>query len=62
MGTPSIGILLHELIKLMSHAGVKNPTFLRIGTCGGFNKKAGTVVVSNKVVNDFMESFYELVR
>ncbi len=62
MGMPSIGILLHELIKLMHHAGVQNPQFFRIGTCGGFSKKAGTVVVSQEVVNDYLESVYELVK
>merc|ERR1719397_2319395 len=35
MGMPSASILLHEVIKLMYHAGVQNPTFFRIGTCGG---------------------------
>jgi hypothetical protein len=29
MGIPSAGILLHEVIKLMYHAGVKNPIFFR---------------------------------
>lgn len=61
MGMPSIGILIHELIKLVNHAGVKDPIFVRIGTCGGFSKKAGTCVVSDKVVNDFLEPIYELV-
>lgn len=31
MGVPSVGILLHELIKLMYHARVKDPVFFRIG-------------------------------
>ena len=29
MGIPSAGILLHEVIKLMYHAGVKDPVFIR---------------------------------
>ena len=29
MGIPSASILLHEVIKLMYHAGVKNPIFFR---------------------------------
>lgn len=62
MGMPSIGILLHELIKLVHYAGIKDPTFIRIGTCGGFGKKGGTVVVSEEVVNDYMKSVYELVK
>lgn len=35
MGVPSIGILLHEIIKLMYHAKCKDPIFIRLGTCGG---------------------------
>lgn len=35
MGIPSVGILLHEVIKLMYHAKCINPMFIRIGTCGG---------------------------
>lgn len=35
MGVPSVGILLHEMIKLMYHAKCKDPVFIRIGTCGG---------------------------
>ena len=31
MGIPSVGILLHEVIKLMFHAGVKDPIFFRWG-------------------------------
>lgn len=58
---PSIGILLHELIKLVHHAGMVDPIFVRVGTCGGFSQKGGTVVVSNEVVNDYLESVYELV-
>ena len=29
MGVPSLSILLHELIKLMWHAGVEDPIFFR---------------------------------
>ena len=31
MGIPSAGILLHEVIKLMYHAGVRHPVFIRCG-------------------------------
>ena len=31
MGIPSAGILLHEVIKLMYHAGVRDPVFIRCG-------------------------------
>jgi uridine phosphorylase len=41
MGVPSIGILLHEVIKLMYHAKCKDPTFFRIGTCGELMRESG---------------------
>jgi len=60
MGTPSIGILLHETIKLMSHAGVKDPVFFRLGTCGGIGVPGGSVVVSENAVDGLMKPYYEL--
>merc|ERR1712106_1213556 len=51
MGIPSAGILLHEVIKLMYHAGVKDPIFFRIGTCGGIGLPPGTVVVTEEAVD-----------
>lgn len=62
MGVPSIGILLHEMIKLMYHAKAKDPIFIRIGTCGGIGVEGGTVVVSNDAVDGLMRSTYEMVR
>lgn len=61
MGSPSVGILLHELIKLMYHAKVRDPIFFRIGTCGGIGLEGGTVVISDDAVNGMMKSVYELV-
>ena len=46
MGVPSLSILLHEIFKMLWHAGVEDATFFRIGTCGGINLPPGTVVVS----------------
>lgn len=57
----SISILLHELIKLMYHAKIKDPVFIRVGTCDGFATEPGTVVVTEKVLNNNLESVYELV-
>lgn len=48
-------ILLHELIKLMQYAGVRDPIFIRTGTSGGFDVSAGTVVISTQVLDDFLE-------
>jgi len=54
MGIPSAGILLHEVIKLMYHSGVKDPIFFRIGTCGGIGLPPGTVVVTEEAVDGRM--------
>lgn len=62
MGQPSIGILLHEMIKLMFHARCKDPIFLRIGTCGGIGVEGGTVVVSDESVDGLLRNSYEMVR
>jgi uridine phosphorylase len=60
MGIPSIGILLHEVIKLMYHARVRDPVFFRIGTCGGIGLECGTVVISEEVVDGMLQPYLEL--
>lgn len=62
MGIPSVGILLHEVIKLMYHAKVKDPIFFRIGTCGGIGIEGGTVVISEEAVDGLGRPFLEMVR
>lgn len=62
MGIPSVGILLHEVIKLMYHAKVKDPVFFRIGTCGGVGLDGGTVVISEEAVDGLLRPFLELVN
>ncbi|KAG7161578.1 Uridine phosphorylase 1-like [Homarus americanus] len=49
MGIPSVGILLHEVIKLMYHAKCKNPIFFRLGTCGGIGIEGGNLPVLGKM-------------
>jgi len=61
MGIPSIGILLHEVIKLMYHARVRDPVFFRIGTCGGIGLECGTVVISEEAVDGLLQPHLELV-
>jgi uridine phosphorylase len=61
MGIPSVGILLHEIIKLMYHAKVKDPIFFRIGTCGGVGVEGGTVVITEEAVDDMLNPYYEQV-
>lgn len=60
MGVPSVSILLHEIIKLMYHAKVKDPIFFRIGTCGGIGLEGGTVVISEDAVDAMANSYYEV--
>jgi len=60
MGIPSIGILLHEVIKLMYHARVRDPVFFRIGTCGGIGLECGTVVISEEAVDGMLQPYLEL--
>lgn len=61
MGVPSVGILLHEMIKLMYHAKCKDPIFIRIGTCGGIGVEGGTVVITEDAIDGLLRSTFELV-
>ena len=61
MGVPSLSILMHEVIKLLWHAGVYDATFFRIGTCGGIGLDAGSVVVSTKVLDGRLQPYHETV-
>ena len=61
MGVPSLSILLHELIKLMWHAGVESPVFFRVGTCGGIGLEPGTVVVTEEAVDGQLKPIHENV-
>jgi len=60
MGIPSVGILLHEVIKLMYHARVKDPVFFRIGTSGGIGIEGGTVIISEEAVDGMLNPYFEL--
>ena len=62
MGVPSVTILLHEVIKLMYHAKVRNPIFIRIGTCGGIGVEPGSLVITEEAVDELLKPFYEVVR
>lgn len=62
MGTPSLGILLHEIMKLMYHARCKDPIFIRVGTCGGIGVEGGTVVITEEAVDGLMRPVHEVVR
>lgn len=60
MGIPSVGILLHEMIKLMFHARAKDPVFFRLGTCGGIGLDGGNLVISTEAVDGLMRPYLEL--
>ena len=55
MGVPSLSIMLHEVIKLLSYAGAQDPVVIRIGTSGGIGITPGTVVVSNGALNGLLK-------
>lgn len=62
MGVPSVGILLHEMIKLMYHAKCRDPVFIRIGTCGGIGVEGGTVVITEEAVDGLLRNTFEVVN
>ena len=61
MGVPSLCILMHEVVKLLWHAGVYDATFFRIGTCGGIGLDPGSVVVSTNVLDGRLQPYHETV-
>lgn len=61
MGVPSLSILLHEMIKLMWHAGAEDPIFFRVGTCGGVGLEGGTVVITEEAVDGRLLPVHENV-
>ena len=61
MGTPSLSIVLHEVIKLLAHARARDPIFFRIGTCGGIGLPGGTVVVTEEAVDGLLRPVHENV-
>uniref|UniRef100_A0A6P4FE71 uridine phosphorylase n=1 Tax=Drosophila rhopaloa TaxID=1041015 RepID=A0A6P4FE71_DRORH len=59
MGTPSVSILMHEMIKLMYHAKCKDPVFIRIGTCGGVGVDGGTVIITEDALDGQLRNSHE---
>lgn len=47
IGTPSLSVVLHEVVKLLQRAQCSDVTLVRLGTCGGIGLPSGTVVVSD---------------
>ncbi|NWU83629.1 UPP2 phosphorylase, partial [Onychorhynchus coronatus] len=61
MGTPSISIMLHELIKLLHHAKCRDVTIIRIGTSGGLGIEAGSVVITATAMDSSLQPRFEQV-
>ncbi|KAG0717898.1 Uridine phosphorylase 1 [Chionoecetes opilio] len=59
MGIPSVGILLHEVIKLMYHARCRDPVFFRLGTCGGIGIDGGNLVISESAVDGLLRPYLD---
>lgn len=59
MGMPSMSILLHEMIKLVTYAKCKDPIFIRLGTSGGLGIEPGTVVITDIAFNELLENQHE---
>ncbi|VDK70499.1 unnamed protein product, partial [Cylicostephanus goldi] len=58
MGTPSLSIMLIEMLKLMHHAKAEDVKFIRLGTSGGVGVEPGTVVVSTNAMNGELTDKY----
>jgi uridine phosphorylase len=61
MGQPSFSILLHEITKMLSVAKAIDPVYIRLGTSGGIDVDAGTVVISNKGFNNLLGTSHQFV-
>lgn len=61
IGMPSMLIVLHELTKLLEHAGATDVEYIRIGTSGGIGVEPGTVVVAEQALNGTLKPYFEQV-
>ncbi|XP_062570346.1 uridine phosphorylase 2-like isoform X1 [Saccostrea cucullata] len=62
MGIPSLSILIHEILKLLNHAGCDpaEVIFFRLGTSGGLGLDPGTVVISEAAVDGLLRPYMEV--
>lgn len=61
MGIGSLRIMLHEITKILHHAGVKDVAYIRIGTCGGIGVDPGTVILTEEALNPKLEASDEVI-
>jgi len=60
IGVPSLSVALHEIIKILYHAGATDVNIFRLGTSGGVGLEPGTVVVSESAVDSLLRPELEL--
>ncbi|XP_077484630.1 uridine phosphorylase 1-like [Amblyomma americanum] len=61
MGSPSLSIVMHELLKLLHYSRcTADVVMMRLGTCGGIGIPPGSVVVSTGVVNGLLREELEV--
>jgi len=60
MGVPSISILLHEMAKLLNHAGCVDVHFIRVGTCGGLGLEPGSVAITTESLDCCFNNYLQL--
>ena len=56
-----MSVLMHEIFKLLYHAGCNEVKIFRLGTSGGLGVEPGTIVVSNGAVNPEGKEIFEQV-
>ncbi|XP_027044488.1 uridine phosphorylase 2-like [Pocillopora damicornis] len=61
IGTPSLVVIMHEVLKLLHYAEAEEVKFFRIGTSGGLGLEPGTIVITRTAVNPLLEPFSEQV-
>lgn len=60
MGSPSLSIVMHELLKLLHYSHcTTDVVMLRLGTCGGIGVPPGSLVVSTGVLNGLLKEELE---
>jgi len=64
IGASPLGVVLHEIFKLLHYADIKSEhvTMFRIGTSGGLGYDAGTVVITDKVIDAAKRNHFHSVE
>ena len=62
IGVPSLLICLNEVVKLLWHSKVQNPTFFRVGPSGGLGVPPGTIVIGTSAVDNTLQPVFQSVE